>query len=76
MQIRRMPASSVSMRLRVARPHYNIARTSAMKLLKDLFSTDYGLMSVVVIVFTLGMAAWFRAFFKRKMNESAKDADV
>lgn len=47
-----------------------------MKLLKDLFSTDYGLMSVVVIVFTLGMAAWFRAFFKRKMNESAKDADV
>jgi hypothetical protein len=47
-----------------------------MKLMKDLFSTDYGLMSVAVIVITLGMAAWFRAFFKRKMNESAKDAGV
>ncbi|MDE2419398.1 MAG: DUF3149 domain-containing protein [Burkholderiales bacterium] len=47
-----------------------------MKLLKDLFSTDYGLMSVAVIVVSLGMATWFRAFFKRKMDESAKDASV
>lgn len=47
-----------------------------MKLLKDLFSTDYGLMSAGVIAFTLVMAAWFGAFFKRKMNESAKDASV
>lgn len=47
-----------------------------MKLLADLFSTDYGLMSVVVIVITLGMAVWFRMFFKRKMNESAKDAGL
>ena len=47
-----------------------------MKLMTDLFSTDYGLMSVVVIAFTLGMAVWFRLFFKRKMDESAKDAGV
>ncbi len=47
-----------------------------MKLLKDLFSTDYGLMSAAVIVFMLGMVVWFRMFFKRKMEESAKDAGV
>lgn len=40
-----------------------------MKLLGDLFSTDYGLMSVGVIVFMLGMAVWFRAFFVRHMRE-------
>lgn len=42
-----------------------------MKLLSDLFSTDYGLMSVGVIGFTLVMAVWFYFFFKRKMDESA-----
>jgi hypothetical protein len=47
-----------------------------MKLLKDLFSTDYGLMSVAVIVITLGMAVWFGMFFKRKIDESAKDAGL
>ena len=41
-----------------------------MKMLHDLLSTDYGLMSLAVIVFMLGMAAWFRAFFRRKMKES------
>ena len=45
-----------------------------MKMLIDLFSTDYGLMSLVVIVFTLGMAVWFRLFFVRKMNEDAANA--
>lgn len=47
-----------------------------MKMLVDLFSTDYGLMSVAVIAFMLGMAVWFRAFFKRKMNEDAKRAGL
>ena len=42
-----------------------------MKMLMDLFSTDYGLMSVAVIVFMMGMAVWFRLFFTRKMNEDA-----
>ena len=41
-----------------------------MKLWTDLFSTDYGLMSVAVLAFILVMAAWFTAFFRRKMNEN------
>ena len=41
-----------------------------MKMLHDLLFTDYGLMSLAVIVFMLGMAVWFRAFFRRKMKES------
>ncbi len=45
-----------------------------MKMLVDLFSTDYGLMSLGVIVFMLGMAVWFRAFFVRKMNEDERNA--
>ncbi len=45
-----------------------------MKMLTDLFSTDYGLMSLAVIAFTVGMAVWFGAFFKRKMAEDAKNA--
>ena len=40
-----------------------------MKMLIDLFTTDYGLMSLAGIVFMLGMAVWFRLFFIRKMNE-------
>ncbi len=45
-----------------------------MKIVIDLFSTDYGLMSAAVIVFMLGMAIWFSAFFKRKIAEDAKNA--
>ena len=41
-----------------------------MKLMTDLFSTDYGLMSVAVLAFIVVMAVWFRAFFRRKMKES------
>jgi hypothetical protein len=41
-----------------------------MKLLIDLFSTDYGLMSLAVIVFMLGMAVWFFFFFRRMMNKA------
>ncbi|HCX83253.1 MAG TPA: DUF3149 domain-containing protein [Rhodoferax sp.] len=37
----------------------------------DLFSTDYGLMSVAVLAFIVVMAIWFGAFFRRKMNENA-----
>lgn len=46
-----------------------------MKLLTDLFSTDYGLMSIAVIAITLGMAGWFALFFRRKMREDARNAD-
>ncbi|PUE55860.1 hypothetical protein B9Z37_01235 [Limnohabitans parvus II-B4] len=34
----------------------------------DLFSTDYGLMSLAVIVFMLLMAAFFLRMFIHKMN--------
>ena len=36
----------------------------------NLVFTDYGLMSLAVIVFMLGMVVWFRVFFLRKMRES------
>jgi len=45
-----------------------------MKALVDLFSTDYGLLSLAVIAFMLGMAVWFYRFFVRKMNAAADDA--
>lgn len=41
-----------------------------MKALVDLFSTDYGLFSIAVIVFTVFMSYWFYNFFQRKMAES------
>lgn len=47
-----------------------------MKALTDLFTTDYGLMSVAGIIFMLGMGVWFRMYFKRKMDEDAKAAGL
>lgn len=41
-----------------------------MKMLMDLVTTDYGLMSLIGILFMIGMAIWFKMFFTRKMNES------
>ena len=46
-----------------------------MKLLTDLFSTDYGLMSITGIIFMLGMGVFFMRFFKRRMDEDARRAD-
>ena len=45
-----------------------------MKAIVDLFSTDYGLMSLGVIVFVIAMAGWYWRFFSRKMNESQRSA--
>ena len=42
-----------------------------MKLLTDLFSTDYGLMSIIGIFFMLGMMVFFIRLFLGKMDESA-----
>ena len=39
-----------------------------MKALIDLFSTDYGLMSLGAIVFMLGMAVYFIRLFLNKIN--------
>jgi hypothetical protein len=43
-------------------------RTQAMKLWQDLLSTDYGLLSLGVILFMLIMAVWYIRFFMRKMT--------
>ena len=40
-----------------------------MKLLTDLFSTDYGLMSITGIAFMIGMGVFFLRYFKRKIAE-------
>lgn len=45
-----------------------------MKALTDLLSTDYGLMSLLVIAFTIFMSIWFGRFFKRHMDEDAAAA--
>jgi hypothetical protein len=45
-----------------------------MKALSDLFSTDYGLMSISGIVFMLGMGVFFIRYFNRKMDEDARAA--
>lgn len=45
-----------------------------MQLLINLFSTDYGLQSLAVIVFILGMFVWFAIYFKRHMDQDAKNA--
>ena len=34
-----------------------------------LFTSDYGLFSLVVIVFTAGMSVYYARYFKRKMDE-------
>lgn len=44
----------------------------AMKAMVDLFSTDYGLFSIFVILFTIAMGGWFYRFFTRKMDESER----
>jgi hypothetical protein len=43
-----------------------------MKAWIDLFSTDYGLMSVAVIAFVLVMAVYFLRVFLGLMDETGK----
>lgn len=45
-----------------------------MKAWVDLFSTDYGLASLAVIVFMLGMGVFFFRLFTNAMNDSAEAA--
>lgn len=40
-----------------------------MQALKDLFTTDYGLMSIIVIAIILGMAGYYVRYFIRHMEE-------
>jgi heme/copper-type cytochrome/quinol oxidase subunit 2 len=48
---------------------------SAMKAWSDLVTTDYGLMSLAVILFIVFMSVWFARFFKRHMDEDAAKAE-
>lgn len=43
-----------------------------MKALTDLFSTDYGLMSVIGILFMICMGIFFLRLFMGKMDADAK----
>jgi hypothetical protein len=49
-----------------------IDRSNTMKAWIDLFSTDYGLMSVAVIAFVLVMAVYFLRVFMGLMDETGK----
>lgn len=40
---------------------------------KDLLTTDYGLGSLAVIVFVIGMSVFFGRMFNKKMNEKPTD---
>ena len=43
--------------------------SAMVKLLNNLFTTDYEIMSITVIAFTLGMAVFFIRYFRHKMGE-------
>lgn len=40
---------------------------------KELLTTDYGLASLAVIVFVVGMSIFFGRMFNKKMNEKSSD---
>jgi Protein of unknown function (DUF3149) len=44
-----------------------------MKMLIDLFSTEYGLMSLAVILLVLVMAVYFTRMFLGLMDKSSKN---
>ncbi|MFZ9071074.1 MAG: DUF3149 domain-containing protein [Burkholderiaceae bacterium] len=45
-----------------------------MKLLQDLLGTDYGLMSLVVIVIAIVMPIYISRWVKRQIAESERNA--
>lgn len=44
-----------------------------MDALKLLFTTDIGLLSLGVIVFTIGMGVWFSRWFGKKIAEDERN---
>lgn len=46
-----------------------------MHALMDLLTTDYGLMSLLVILFTLVMGAYFSRYFARHIRDDCARAD-
>jgi nitrogen fixation/metabolism regulation signal transduction histidine kinase len=51
-----------------------VQRESTMKLLQDLFGTDYGAMSLIVIVIAIVMPIYISRWVKRQIEESEKNA--
>ncbi|GGX02674.1 DUF3149 domain-containing protein [Undibacterium macrobrachii] len=47
-----------------------------MKLWNTLFSTDYGLMSIGVILFIIGMAIFFILYFLKNLKDEEASTDV
>ena len=45
-----------------------------MKALQDLFSTDYGLMSISGIIFMLGMGVFYLRYFLKHIEADAAKA--
>ncbi|UDF34232.1 UNVERIFIED_ORG: DUF3149 domain-containing protein [Shinella sp. XGS7] len=45
-----------------------------MSVFKDLFASDVGLMSLVVLLIVLGMGAFYVRFFLRHMREDERRA--
>ena len=43
--------------------------------LQDFFTTDYGLMSAGVLVFTLGIGVFFARYMARHMREDGEAVD-
>lgn len=46
-----------------------------MHALKDLFTSDVGLMSLAGLTFMMGMAVFFVRYFVRHVEEDARKAD-
>lgn len=44
-----------------------------MKMLTDLISTDYGLMSLIVILFLIAMWIYFTVLFMGKIGKSSEE---
>jgi hypothetical protein len=47
----------------------NVLTEQEMHALQDFLTTDYGLMSLAVIVFMLGMGVFFARYFMKHMRE-------
>ncbi len=47
-----------------------------MKLWATLFSTDYGLMSIGVILFIIGMAIFFILYFLKNLKAESVNSDT
>ena len=66
--------TSIKPRLTSPSQNEDLHWESSMKLLQDLFGTDYGAMSLIVIVIAIVMPIWISRWVKRQIEESEKNA--